>query len=60
MKLNADDKSFKSLLFLDGKAEIVSADGKAAAVKGDSFFVPAGSGEFTITGKCEVILSDII
>lgn len=60
MKLNADDKSFKSLLFLDGKAEIVSADGKAAAVKGDSFFVPAGSGEFTIKGKCEVILSDII
>lgn len=60
MKLNADDKSFKSLLFLDGKAEIVSADGKAAAVKGDSFFVPAGSSEFTITGKCEVILSDII
>lgn len=60
MTLNADEKSFKSLLFLDGSAEIVSADGKAAAVKGDSFFVPAGSGEFTITGKCEVILSDII
>lgn len=60
MTLNADEKSFKSLLFLDGSAEIVSADGKATAVKGDSFFVPAGSGEFTITGKCEVILSDII
>ena len=60
MRLNADEKSFKSLLFLDGSAEIISADGKSAAVKGDSFFVPAGSGEFTISGKCEVILSDII
>lgn len=60
MKLNADEKSFKSLLFLDGSAEIVSGDGRASAVKGDSFFVPAGSGEFTISGKCEVILSDII
>lgn len=60
MTLNADEKSFKSLLFLDGSAEIVSAYGRAAAVKGDSFFVPAGSGKFTITGKCEVILSDII
>lgn len=60
MELNADEKSFKSLLFLDGNAEIVSEDGKAEAVKGDSFFVPAGSGGFTISGKCEVILSDII
>lgn len=61
MKLNSDEKSFKSLLFLDGKGEIVSKDGKIAqAIKGDSFFVPAGSGEFSVSGKCEVILSDII
>ena len=58
--LNADDKSFKSLLFLDGTAEIKSAEGTATAVKGDSFFVSAGTGEFTVSGKCEVILSDII
>lgn len=60
MTLNADEKSFKSLLFLDGNAEIKDADGVQTAVKGESFFVPAGSGEFTITGKCEVILSDIV
>ena len=60
MTLNADEKSFKSLLFLDGKAEIKCADGVQTAVKGESFFVPAGSGEFTVTGKCEVILSDIV
>lgn len=60
MTLNADNKSFKSLLFLDGTAEIKGADGSQSAKKGESFFVPAGSGEFTISGKCEVILSDII
>ena len=60
MTLNADEKSFKSLLFLDGKAEIKNADGAQKAVKGESFFVPAGTGEFTVTGKCEVILSDIV
>ena len=60
MTLNADSKSFKSLLFLDGTAEISCADGKQTAVKGNSFFVPAGTGEFTVSGKCEVILSDIV
>lgn len=60
MTLNADEKSFKSLLFLDGTAEIKDTDGVQAAKKGDSFFVPAGDGEFTVTGKCEVILSDIV
>lgn len=60
MTLNADDKSFKSLLFLNGKAEIKGADGARTAAKGESFFVSAGTGEFSITGKCEVILSDIV
>lgn len=60
MTLCADEKSFKSLLFLDGNAEIKSTDGVQSAAKGDSFFVSAGSGEFTVSGKCEVILSDIV
>lgn len=60
MTLNADEKSFKSLLFLDGAAEIKGADGSQTAKKGESFFIPAGSGEFTITGKCEAILSDMV
>lgn len=60
MTLNADEKSFKSLLFLDGAAEIKGADGVQTAKKGESFFVAANTGEFTISGKCEVILSDII
>ena len=60
MTLSVDENSFKSLLFLDGKAEIKDADGVRKAVKGDSFFVTAGSGDFSVTGKCEAILSDIV
>lgn len=54
--LNADEKSFNSLLVLDGEGKIGGIDAK----KGDSFFVPAGFGEYTVTGSLEVILSDIV
>ncbi len=60
MRLCADGSSFKSLLFLEGNAEIRHKDGAFAAKKGESFFVTADSGEFTISGRCEVILSDMI
>lgn len=60
MKLNSDDKSFKSLLVLDGNVEIACGGEKVSGTKGDSFFVPANSGDFTVSGKAEVILSDIV
>lgn len=60
MKLVSDDKSFKSLLVLDGNVEIACGGEKVSGIKGDSFFVPANSGDFTVSGKAEVILSDIV
>ena len=54
--LDADEKSFMSVLVLDGSGKIGELDAK----KGDSFFVPAGYGRFTLTGNLEVILSDIV
>ena len=54
--LDADEKSFMSVLVLDGSGKIGELDAK----KGDSFFVPAGYGRFTLTGDLEVILSDIV
>ena len=54
--LDADEKSFMSVLVLDGSGKI----GELDANKGDSFFVPAGYGRFTLTGNLEVILSDIV
>ncbi len=53
--LNADDKSFNSLLILEGEATI----GDIKAVKGESVFIPAGDGEYTIEGRCQLVLTKV-
>lgn len=60
-ELEADDKSFNSLLILDGEAEITSNDGseKIKAVKGDSVFVTSGSGKYSVSGNCQAILTKV-
>ncbi len=54
-ELSADESSFQSLLVLSGSFE---ADGRRLE-KGESFFVPAGSGGYTLRGAGEVILTDL-
>lgn len=44
------EKSFQSLLIIDGNGEVVCKDQKMHICKGDSIFLPAKSGEFTVTG----------
>ncbi|MCH5325290.1 MAG: class I mannose-6-phosphate isomerase [Eubacterium sp.] len=56
VKLTASEKSFNSVLVLDGEGTI---NGVKAA-KGESFFVPAGYGEYTISGNITAIVTDII
>ena len=56
--LNADEKSFVSLLILDGEVTINGGD-SVKAVKGDSVFVTASSGEFEINGCCKAILTKV-
>lgn len=51
--LEADGKSFNSLLVLEGEIAI----GGFNAVKGDSVFVTAGTGKYTAKGKAKVILT---
>lgn len=54
--LHVDDKSFVSLLVLDADgAEIEMGDTITAIHKGESYFIPAGSGEVKISGKAETI-----
>lgn len=55
----ADTTSFQDLLVVDGTVEINEAGQKWIGKKGDSFFVPAGTGNYTITGKGEIILSTL-
>lgn len=55
-KLTAGEKSFNSLLVLEGSLEV---DG-VSFVKGESCFIPSGYGEYSIKGKGEVIVTDIV
>lgn len=51
----ADEKSFVSLLVLDGEGKLTSADGEIALNKGSSIFIPAAKGEYTVSGKLEIL-----
>ena len=57
---NADHTSFASLLFLEASSIAVSCGCESVEViRGDSIFIPAGSGEVHVTGKCEFLISEI-
>lgn len=51
----ADEKSFVSVLVTDGTGKIENIDIK----KGDSLFIPANYGTFTISGNLEVIITRV-
>ena len=58
--LNAGNDSFVSVLVLGAeKAEIICGGERFAVSKGESWFIPAGCGEFTVCGKAEIIVSEI-
>lgn len=59
LTLNADDTSFNSLTFLDGFGYIKYNDNTLEVRKGDSIFIPANFGNYSIIGNCEFILSKI-
>ena len=52
-------ESFNSVLCLDGNAEITYNNEKFPIVKGDSYFIPANLGEYSIEGKVQSIISKI-
>ena len=56
--LEADSSSFNDLLFLEGKGT-VSSDGSVRFTKGDSIFITAGTGKYTVEGKCKAVLTKI-
>ena len=53
--LTATEKSFKNILVTDGCGTIDAMPFK----KGDSFFVPAGFGNFTVSGNAQLIVTNI-
>lgn len=56
MPLTATDKSFNCILVLEGEGKV----GDISAKKGETLFIPAGYGEYTVSGNMEFILTDII
>lgn len=54
-ELEADGKSFNSILVLEGEPTV----GSVKAKKGDSVFISAGEGKYTVEGKCQFVLTKI-
>ncbi|MFA5676021.1 MAG: type I phosphomannose isomerase catalytic subunit [Christensenellales bacterium] len=51
--------SFHSLLVLEGEGEIICGGDALHFCRGDSLFVPACSGEYVVSGRCEALLTTI-
>lgn len=54
-----NNDSFTSILVLDGNAKIYDDTDELVISKGDSIFLPAGSGSYTISGSCEYLLTTV-
>lgn len=52
---NACEKSFVSLLVLDGEGKLISGEQEIDLVKGSSIFVPASHGKYTVSGKLSIL-----
>ena len=53
----SDSNSFNSIVVLEGNPVIKYNDGTLPLKKGNSVFIPASFGEYTISGQCEFILT---
>ena len=55
----AGKESFVHLLVIEGEGAVWSGSQVLSLAKGDSVFIPAGSGEFEITGELEVLMTRV-
>lgn len=53
------DESFASILMLDGEGTISDGQETLKFRKGDSFFLSAGSGGYTVEGSCDALVTTI-
>lgn len=57
--LNATEKSFHALTILDGNGTIENNGQKVPFKQYDTFFIPAGSGQYKIEAKATIILTTL-
>ena len=55
----ADEKSFVSLLIADGVGTLNCGGETVNVQKGESYFLPAGSGAYRIEGPCETLVTTV-
>ena len=51
------DETFLHVLVLEGEGKLKNAGEELAYKKGDSFFLPAGSGDYELSGRCEALIT---
>ncbi|HIS68704.1 MAG TPA: class I mannose-6-phosphate isomerase [Candidatus Gallacutalibacter stercoravium] len=59
LTFTADETSFHSLLCLEGSATLQYEGGELSLGKGESVFVPANTGSYTLRGACDLLLTTI-
>ena len=57
MEFAIDETSFKSVIVTDGEGTLALGDCEMQIKKGDSIFIPAQNGKFTVKGNCNIIIS---
>lgn len=53
----ADEKSYHALVITEGEAELVTKDDAQKIKLAETVFIPAGMGEYTLTGKATILLT---
>ena len=53
------EKSFVSLLITDGIGTLTCGGETVCVQKGESYFLPAGSGAYRIEGSCETLVTTV-
>ncbi|MDY2628963.1 MAG: type I phosphomannose isomerase catalytic subunit [Lachnospiraceae bacterium] len=59
MEGTVTEDSFVSILMLDGKGKITCGEETVSYKKGESLFLPAGSGHYEIEGSCDALITTI-
>lgn len=59
VELEADGKSFLSVIVMEGDGKIAGPENEAAFRAGDSLFVPAGTGKVTVSGSCSLAVTRV-
>ena len=59
-QLDANEKSFNSLICIGGEAKLLKGGKEELSFcKGDSIFIPAGYGKYTVKGNCHVLMTTV-